>query len=246
MNFNEIRAKEICAIVRYRPNIQRWVARSRKQHIIGIQLTGSALHVMENQSFVINAGFVYFLNQKDDFKVEVYESPEAFSIHFTTYEDILTDSFAIPITNANSVISLLQKAENARAASNELSLLSIFYEVCDLIEKARGKSYAQKDGRIVAAKEYIDIHFVDADCLARAMECSGLGKRRFRDLFHQIFDITPSKYITHKRIELAQNLLSVGGLSVAEVSWRSGFSDVYYFSKVFKSEVGKSPSQRNG
>lgn len=245
MFFCELRVKDILGIVRYRPNIQRWVARSRKHHIIGIQLTGSALHVMENQKFTINGGFVYFLNQKDDFRVEVYESTEAFSIHFTTYEDIETDSFTFPISNMNSVLSLLQKAESARASGNELALRAIFYEVCEVIQKASGRSYAKNDERIVLAKEYIDAHFTDADCLLRATERSGLGKRRFRDLFSSLFDITPSRYITHKRIELAQNLLSVGGLSVAEVSCRSGFSDVYYFSKVFKSEVGISPGRWN-
>jgi YesN/AraC family two-component response regulator len=45
-----------------------------------------------------------------------------------------------------------------------------------------------------------------------------------------------------KKIELAQGLLSVGGITITEISDKCGFSDVYYFSKVFKQFTGKSPS----
>jgi len=45
------------------------------------------------------------------------------------------------------------------------------------------------------------------------------------------------------RIEKAKELLSTGYFSVKEVSQKSGFDNVKYFSTVFKKEVGCSPSE---
>jgi len=70
-----------------------------------------------------------------------------------------------------------------------------------------------------------------------------VGKRRFRDLFKERFDMTPSRYLTFKKTTLAEELLSAGGISVAEAAARSGFSDVYYFSKVFKEFSGVTPGR---
>jgi AraC-like DNA-binding protein len=242
MDFSKLRIKEIKSVIVYSTTLKRWETKNRKDHIIGIKLKGIALHSFENQSFVMQTGCVYFLNQKDDYSVEVYEPGEAFSIHFTTYEDIDTDSFCFDIQSTRSVISILQKAEMAKVSGNDLALIALTYELCDILEKARTKPYSKSNRRISEAKAFIDCNFTSVDCLEAAVVSSKLGKRRFRDLFKQLYNITPSKYIAMKKIELAQSLLLAGGISVSEISERCGFSDVYYFSKVFKQICGKSPS----
>lgn len=133
--------------------------------------------------------------------------------------------------------------KTAFKAGNEHTVLSIIYEICDIFEKLRKKPYSKSDERIARAKEYIDQYFTESDCLEKAVIESKIGKRRFRDLFRQLYDETPSRYITMKKIQLAQRLLSVGGVSVSEVSDICGFSDVYYFSKTFSQVCGISPSK---
>ena len=243
MTFKNLRLKEICSVLSYRPSIMRWTACNRKDHIIGFQLCGKALHVMKNQKIEMSENCVFFLNQKDDYSVEVYEAGEALSIHFTTYEDIETDSFCVPIQNSREIVSVLKKAESSKALGNELKLRSLFYEVCDILEKSHLRVYAPKDKRMLTAKAYIDQHFTEPDCISDAVSESGLGDRRFRDLFKTAFNTTPNRYLTLKKTEYAKELLSAGGLSVTEVSKRSGFSDIYYFSKVFKRIYDVAPSE---
>lgn len=243
MDFEKLRVKTVVKVLRYRPNIPRWTADNRKDHIMGIQVSGRALHTMDNQSLVLSENCIFFLNQRDDYQVVVYEPCEAFSIHFTTYEEIDTDSFCVSVQNANKFVSILQKAEIAKLSQNEFKLLASFYELCEAFDKTREKPYAPKDRRMVLAKTYIDRYFREEKCLEVAIDESKLGQRRFRDLFQQVFDITPRRYIMMKKIEDAKNLLSAGGVSVTEVSELCGFSDVYYFSKVFKQLCGVSPTQ---
>ena len=56
------------------------------------------------------------------------------------------------------------------------------------------------------------------------------------------FQLSPIKYITKKRISYACDLLVSNKHSVSDIASMAGYSDVYYFSRVFKENTGMSPS----
>ena len=91
----------------------------------------------------------------------------------------------------------------------------------------------------------MDLNFRNPDCLHGAVAESGLSSRRFNDLFKTNFKITPNKYITQRKVEYAKCLLETQNITVTKVAALSGFSDVYYFSKVFKQIYGVTPSKWN-
>ena len=64
MLFEEIRVKDIRAILHYSPNITKWSAKNRKDHFVGIQLSGSAYHKFDGADFVLSRNHIYFFNQK--------------------------------------------------------------------------------------------------------------------------------------------------------------------------------------
>ena len=243
MKFTDFKVKEVVGVVHYSPKIKSWTARNRKEHIVGIQLSGSAIHTFANQKFTISDSCIYFLNKKDDYDVEVIEPTDAFSIHFTAYEDIDTDSFCLSVPNPQSFVSILQKAEISKLSGNELTLLSMLYLFCAEVERAREKSYSRKDGRIIEAKKYIDGHFREKSCITEAIRISGISERRFHTLYKNAYGVTAGKYILNLKVELAKNLLSVGAPSVSEIADLCGFFDIYHFSKVFKNATGVSPTK---
>ena len=51
------------------------------------------------------------------------------------------------------------------------------------------------------------------------------------------------KYFVMLRMQLAGNILSDTEIPIMEVALRVGYSDVSYFSRVFKMHFGKSPSE---
>ena len=243
MKFGDIRIKDIVTVARYNTNMKSWRAKERKNHFIGIKLAGSALHDFGYKKFVLSGNSVYFFNQRDNYDVTVYEPGESFSVHFTTDGDIDCDSFCIPITNTSEILAILRKAENARNEKDSLTLYSLTYRLCAELEKLYSKPYTSRDKRIIAAKEYIDLHFAEDGALERAVRESALTARRFGDLFKSAVGTTPNRYVVLRRVERAKELLMLEGISVGEVAALCGFSDVYYFSKVFKSETGISPSR---
>jgi AraC-like DNA-binding protein len=243
MNFSNLRVKDICSVIRYNTNLTHWKTQNRTNHIIGIKLEGSAIHDFGNRKFVLSGNCVYFFNQKEDYAVDVCERGEALSIHFTTYEELGTESFCIPLSVPHEFLAILKKAETAYKLKDFLSTLSLLYEFCAKLDQLQKKSYSPTDPRITNAKEYIDIHFNEPDCFERAVKSSGLTTRRFGDLFKKIFNITPNKYIILCRVEYAKALLSTQEISITNAAETCGFSDVYYFSKTFKSYTGIPPSK---
>ena len=57
------------------------------------------------------------------------------------------------------------------------------------------------------------------------------------------FGMSFSKYLTHKRIEKAKDMLRESKYSIEQIAGMVGYSDYFYFTKVFKKIVGESPSQ---
>ncbi|MDA3960528.1 MAG: AraC family transcriptional regulator [Planctomycetota bacterium] len=89
--------------------------------------------------------------------------------------------------------------------------------------------------------EWIDGHLpepMDVASLARRARCSRATlQRRFADCF----DCSPMAYVTELRLQRARACLEGGGVSIAEVGRRCGFTDAAYFSRRFAARFGCAP-----
>lgn len=67
---------------------------------------------------------------------------------------------------------------------------------------------------------------------------SNLSRSRFLHVFKEQMGTSPLQYQQRFKMEKAKELLSVGSLSVSQVSAMVGFDDPFYFSRAFKNCVG--------
>ena len=243
MEFDNLKLSKICGVIRFVPKIRSWTS-FNNSHIIGYKLSGIALHDFGYKKMSLDEGCVYFLNQSEPYRVNVRENGESFSVHFTTDVAIDTHSFSIRTENRSEFIKCLEKIETLYLSKGECNELAMyFYRLCMLIGEVKNKEYLPKKAKIYNCREYIDLHFREKDCLFKSAELSEVSRRRFNDVFKNTFDITPARYLNLKRMDYARSLLTAGVLSVSDVALMSGFSDVYYFSKVFRAENGCSPAK---
>jgi AraC-like DNA-binding protein/quercetin dioxygenase-like cupin family protein len=70
----------------------------------------------------------------------------------------------------------------------------------------------------------------------------GLSPERVNTVFKREVGVSPGTFVRRERVLLAYELLAYEGLSVKETAYRTGFSDAFHFSKVFKSLLGIPPS----
>jgi len=82
--------------------------------------------------------------------------------------------------------------------------------------------------------------------IKKAVQEIPLSMNHFRQLFKKETGKTPLEYLIHKRIDYARNLLEAQyyNYTIKEVAARAGFTDPYYFSRVFKKITGKNPSEK--
>lgn len=244
MEFANLRIKDVDFAIRFTPDKLTFDSINKQHHIIGIHLSGQAEHYFKNKKLVLKTNTLYFFNKDEDYRVHVLEKGLAFSIHFTTYEPIDTESFCINIGSNHEIVNLLEKIErNISVSTCESRTLSNLYKLCAIFEEQRLKKYSKQDSRIVAAKEYIDLYFREKNCIENAAKTCNISVRHFGALFKNNLHTTPNKYITSKKMELAKKLLLAGFFSCQDVAEECGFSDCYYFSKLFKQVEGLSPTE---
>ena len=73
-----------------------------------------------------------------------------------------------------------------------------------------------------------------------------LNSNYARDLFSKNVGCTPLQFLMEKRLDYAKQLLasrSLSNYSIREIAYMCGFSDPYYFSRVFRKYVGVSPRE---
>jgi transcriptional regulator GlxA family with amidase domain len=92
------------------------------------------------------------------------------------------------------------------------------------------------------ARDHIDRHYrmrLDLDGLALI---AGLPKFNFIRSFEAAYGLTPIRYLIHRRIERAQDLLRTTNLPVTDVCMLVGYASLGSFSSRFTEVTGESPS----
>ena len=89
---------------------------------------------------------------------------------------------------------------------------------------------------------YIHDNLSSAITVESLAEKYHLHPNYFIRYFKKATGASPMQYIYKARIEKAKLLLKSTGLSITEISDRTGFGDIYHFSRSFKNYTGYSPS----
>ena len=96
--------------------------------------------------------------------------------------------------------------------------------------------------RLLRGKEFINSDFAAPLTIEKIAQEACLSQYHFFRLFKAVFGITPHQYILQKRLDYSRTLLQKRHHSVSDAAIASGFSDIYAFSKSFKSRFGFPPS----
>jgi len=90
---------------------------------------------------------------------------------------------------------------------------------------------------------YIDEHLHDDLSIQDISKQWFIHPNYLSSLFRKTLGITFSKYLTDKRLNRACELLRTTDLAVSEVAERSGYRDYFYFARLFKKQIGCTPSE---
>jgi DNA-binding response OmpR family regulator/anti-sigma regulatory factor (Ser/Thr protein kinase) len=92
------------------------------------------------------------------------------------------------------------------------------------------------------AMAYIHDHYAQAISRQDIASYVGLSERHLTRCFRKEMGVTPIAYLNRYRVMQAKAMLEVSDKNITEVAMAVGFSDSSYFGRVFRQEVGISPS----
>ncbi len=90
----------------------------------------------------------------------------------------------------------------------------------------------------------IQKHYNDPEFnVEKLVELSAVGRTVFYNKLKGLTGLSPVEFLREMRLKIAARVLSQNEYNVAEVAYMTGFNDEKYFSRCFKAQFGKSPSE---
>jgi len=116
----------------------------------------------------------------------------------------------------------------------------------DLINRHRQENDSAEENarsRPEEIRRFLDEHYAEELSVKTIADRFGLNADYLGKLFKKEFSVSINEYISKARVDQAVNLFQSTGMNVSEVAEKVGFKDQTYFSTVFKSVTGQTPSQ---
>lgn len=119
-----------------------------------------------------------------------------------------------------------------------------YCKIGDIIKSVRNNRNARKSVVVKEALEYINYNYgndrLTLECISGYV---GVTPQHFSKIFREETNFTFVEWLTNIRMEKAKEFLLEGTSTIKEICFSVGYRDPNYFSRKFKSIVGKSPTE---
>lgn len=240
-------------VMQFQAREEEWIhsAHDGNGYAIAYQLDGCYHHQCATGSFVMDKDSIMFYGDRDWYAVQAEKSGPCLAIHFCTAEPIplslmhIHGEAAIPYkSDFQRIVSTYIRRDPVSWYETMAGLYGLLGKLLHSQEREISYGKRQKYENIALARDYIHEHFGEPDlCVEQTAERAGLSVRRFGELFSQLYGMTPGRYITHIRLQAAEEMLCTHSYSVTEIAHAVGYRDIGYFCRVFTRIYEMSPGQ---
>ena len=125
--------------------------------------------------------------------------------------------------------------------AGSLELYSLLFSLLHQLPSNTWKSQNQ-DSRILQGIRYMERHIRETEISNSLLAAlGGMSVNAYARLFKEQTSFSPRKYLVRMRVEKACNMLHHSELSIEQIAASCGFSDRYYFTRVFTQNMFTSP-----
>lgn len=184
-----------------------------------------------------------------EYRIKNFYNEGQIALHFTcdvplasTIETFPCDKY---LNEIQALFLKLKQTHNDKLLAYNSISVSILYQIFAMLEKRNSSSYlpGKQYDMIKDSINYIDKNYLDASLDYRGLAAkTNISLTYYHKLFKKKTGLSPNQYILMKKLNYACNLLTTSNLPINQISEMSGFSGVYYFSKIFKSHFLVSPN----
>ena len=220
--------------------------KNRMWYGVSLAIDGEITYYHKGKTYHSNKNTVIFLPKGATYNLNCYKPGKFTLVNFLGDENFTLDDFLeIPISDPEGFLHIFKLMENLflfEGPGKNFELMSLFYSMLS-------KLYANKEKQcsypiIKAGTEYMEKNINNPELSNEGIARSaGVSEIYFRKLFKKQFGVTPHAYIQQIRINKAKSMLENGISQIDDVCLECGYSNIYYFFKVFKEKTGYTPTE---
>ncbi len=149
-----------------------------------------------------------------------------------------------PLYMVNKLLEMEEQWNRPGARSKLLARSSFYQFVHELLSQLEEQGvHAAVPDLALQAVRYIEEHYSEPITLERLSELLDCSSRMLLRKFKAQFQTSPIDYLIQVRMEQAKQLLSRTRLPIREIAESTGYTDHYYFSRLFKKNAGVPPAE---
>ena len=214
-------------------------------------ISGSAAYTTEqNETFRLQKGEVLFLKRGLKYQSSVYSDDYAYIfVEFeleTSEKNVHNQKISDENGRFEPLFRRLIETDVQKKAGYDVKCMSVLYEIYYEMIRCKQERGAVSFRHPQIERICYDMQqkFKNPDYkVSGAARKAGISDVYFRRLFKEELGMSPLQYLITLRIAHAKNLITYEKKSVSEVASESGFSDIYYFSRMFKKATGFTPTE---
>lgn len=234
-----------------------------------IEVCGNMYEMSQGNILIINSGVEYYLKTPDEYVsyivfnfdytqehcgISIPVPPQARAL-FRKENIIENIRFEdMPLLDSHVYIKDMAKTEKLfRLAEHEYSRKMILSEMrtsalakeilAECVRKLKSREFFGGKETTERIINYIHENYLNQITNKEISDAFGFHPNYVSEMIRLATGVPLHRYILHVRLMHATDMLESGRYTISEIAAKSGFGDIYYFSKYFKKNMGISPTE---
>ncbi|MGG1633916.1 helix-turn-helix transcriptional regulator [Paenibacillus sp. NRS-1760] len=145
----------------------------------------------------------------------------------------------------NELIMRLWRVYNQRGGISKFQTEMLFRDVLNeaLLCVDNRQNSCESHTLFERVSHYIQEYYYQSLTIASLAEQNNVNRNRLSYVFRRHAGMGPAQYLLKYRINMAQEMLFTSDAPVQQIAETVGFADPFYFSRVFKKQIGIAPTE---
>lgn len=215
----------------------------RRFHGFIIKLKGTTEYTTGEKQWLLEAGQILFVPQGSSYQIRQVEPGYSYVVNFTCPVELAMGK--LPLPPGMDITQSAEKLLRFYQKGSVYGALSCLYGILEKTEMENRYVSPREKQILEPVLAYLQAHLTEPDLdVGGLAELAGVSQVYLRRVFKKQQGVSPAGYVIRQRLQLAQEMLLSGEeLSVSQVATLAGFRDPLYFSRLFKRQLGQSPTE---
>ena len=203
----------------------------------------------DGRSLLVGQNELIYIPQHSNYTVSSTIPGGCYAINFTLAQEVNIPPFIFKPKNLSVIVNYFKstvKTWQAKKTAYHMECKANLYNIITLLQNEYHLQYTSPKNRDTISPAIEHIHksyLTESLSIAELARFCDISENYFRIIFKNIYGTSPQKYINSLRIAHFKELITSGLYSISEAAEMSGYTDLCYFSRVFKKAEGITPSE---